>query len=56
VLGFIGIKMMLHQHIEVPDLLSLSIILIFLGIGVAASWWSNKREAARLPLTERKGK
>jgi tellurite resistance protein TerC len=50
VLGFIGIKMMLHQHVEIPNPLSLGIILLFLGIGVAASWWSNKREAARLPF------
>jgi tellurite resistance protein TerC len=56
VLGFIGVKMMLHHHVEIPNALSLGVILIFLGIGVAASVRSNKREAA-MPRSEdeRKG-
>jgi len=51
VLGFIGVKMMLHHHVEISNVLSLGVILIFLGMGVAASVWSNKREAAR-PLID----
>jgi tellurite resistance protein TerC len=52
VLGFIGVKMMLHHHVEIPNVLSLGVILIFLGIGVAASVWSNKRETASPRTTE----
>lgn len=56
VLGFIGVKMMLHHHIDISNVLSLGVILIFLGIGVAASVWSNKRETARpYAKDERKG-
>lgn len=46
VLGFIGVKMLLHHHVEISNLLSLGVILIFLSIGVAASVWSNKRDKA----------
>ncbi|MGC3980958.1 MAG: TerC family protein [Steroidobacteraceae bacterium] len=45
VLGFIGVKMMLHHHVQISNLLSLGVILVFLGIGVAASVWSNKKAA-----------
>lgn len=56
VLGFIGVKMMLHHHVHIPNVLSLGVILIFLGIGVAASVRSNRRAAARLPAADqRKG-
>lgn len=44
VLGFIGLKMLLHKYIEIPNVTSLLSILVFLGIGVAASIWSNQRE------------
>lgn len=43
VLGFIGVKMLLHHHVDISNLLSLGVILSFLGIGVLASVWSNKR-------------
>ena len=46
VLGFIGVKMMLHHHLAVSNLLSLTVILSFLLIGVLASVRANKREAA----------
>ncbi len=46
VLGFIGVKMLLHHHVEISNLLSLGVIVIFLSIGVAASAWSNKRDKA----------
>lgn len=44
VLGFIGLKMLLHKYIELPNSASLLTILVFLGIGVLASVWSNQRE------------
>lgn len=47
VLGFIGVKMLLHHHVAIPNVLSLGVILVFLSIGVAASALSNKRDAAR---------
>ncbi len=46
VLGFIGVKMMLHHHVEISNLLSLGVILSFLGMGVTASVWSNKQAAS----------
>ncbi len=46
VLGFIGIKMMLHHHVVVPNLLSLAVILSFLFIGVLASVRANRRAVA----------
>lgn len=46
VLGFIGVKMLLHHHMHISNLLSLGVIMSFLSIGVAASVWSNKRDKA----------
>ncbi len=46
VLGFIGVKMMMQHHLAVSNLLSLTVILTFLLIGVLASIRANKREAA----------
>ena len=45
VLGFIGVKMMLHHHLAVSNVLSLTVILSFLLIGVLASVRANRREA-----------
>ena len=45
VLGFIGVKMMLHHHLAVSNVLSLAVILSFLLIGVLASVRANRREA-----------
>lgn len=44
VLAFIGLKMLAHHYIQIPNLASLLVILVFLGIGVLASMWSNHRE------------
>ncbi|WP_290646533.1 DUF475 domain-containing protein, partial [Aquabacterium sp.] len=44
VLGFIGVKMLLHHHVQISNVLSLLVILVFLGIGVLASIQANKRE------------
>ena len=46
VLGFIGVKMMLHHHLAVSNVLSLTVILSFLLIGVLASVRANRRAAA----------
>jgi tellurite resistance protein TerC len=47
VLAFVGVKMMLHLHYEIPHLISLAVIVGFLLIGVAASLWVSKREQKR---------
>jgi tellurite resistance protein TerC len=47
ILGFVGVKMMLHGHVEIPHLLSLGVIVGFLVLGVLASLWMSRREAAR---------
>jgi len=44
VLGFIGVKMMLHHHVVIPNLASLAVIVVVLGIGVAASVRASRRE------------
>lgn len=46
ILGFVGVKMMLHHHLEIPHAISLGVIVGFLAIGVFASLWSSRREAA----------
>jgi tellurite resistance protein TerC len=46
ILGFVGVKMMLHHHLEIPHAISLGVIVGFLAIGVLASLWSSRREAA----------
>ena len=37
VLAFVGVKIMLSHHYEIPTLVSLAIIIGFLGIGALAS-------------------
>jgi tellurite resistance protein TerC len=46
VLAFVGVKMLLTNHLDIPDGLSLAVILIFLLIGVVASMWANRRARA----------
>lgn len=53
VLGFIGVKMLLHHHVEISNLLSLGVIVIFLSIGVMASVWTNKRDKAARAVQQR---
>jgi len=43
ILGFVGVKMMLHHHIEIPHSISLGVIVGFLAIGVIASLWMSKQ-------------
>jgi len=44
ILGFVGVKMILHHHFEIPHVLSLGVIVGFLAIGIVASIWSTRRE------------
>src|SRR5262245_36290617 len=44
ILGFVGVKMMLHHHVEISNQLSLGVILGFLMIGILASIWVSRRE------------
>jgi tellurite resistance protein TerC len=46
ILGFVGVKMMLHHHLEIPHSISLGVIVGFLAIGVIASLWVSRREVA----------
>ena len=44
ILGFVGVKMMLHHHLEIPHLVSLAVIVGILAVGVIASLWVARRE------------
>ncbi len=39
ILGFVGVKMMLHHHLVIPHAISLAIIVTFLLGGILASVW-----------------
>lgn len=45
ILSFVGLKMLLHDHIEVPEWASLAFIALSLIIGVVVSLHINKRNA-----------
>lgn len=46
ILGFVGVKMMLHHHLQIPHAISLGVIVGFLAIGIIASLWVSRREGA----------
>ncbi len=46
ILAFVGVKMMLHHHLQIPHVISLGVIVGFLAIGVLASLWMSRREAS----------
>ena len=46
ILAFVGLKMLLVSHYHVPNHVSLGIILATLAVGVLASIWATRREAA----------
>jgi len=46
ILAFVGVKMMLHHHLEIPHAISLGVIIGFLAIGILASLWVSRRGAA----------
>jgi tellurite resistance protein TerC len=43
ILGFVGVKMILHHHLDIPHAISLGVIVGFLAIGIVASLWSTRR-------------
>jgi tellurite resistance protein TerC len=52
ILAFVGVKMLVHAVIEVSPLVSLTVIGVFLGIGIAASWWLPEHPAEAPPEDE----
>src|SRR5687767_7852276 len=44
ILGFVGVKMMLHHHLDISHAISLGVIVGFLALGILASLWSTRRE------------
>jgi tellurite resistance protein TerC len=46
ILAFVGVKMMLHHHLQIPHAISLGVIVGFLAIGIIASLWVSRRETA----------
>lgn len=46
ILGFVGVKMMLHHHLQIPHAISLGVIVGFLAIGVIASLWVSRKEVS----------
>jgi tellurite resistance protein TerC len=44
ILGFVGVKMMLHHHMEISHPISLGVIVGFLLVGVLASLWATRGE------------
>ena len=53
ILGFVGLKLILHREIEMPTALSLAVIAAALGIGIGASWLRLRRISARRGAPER---
>ncbi len=47
ILIFVAVKMILTPHFHIPNLLSLGIIVVMLGIGMAASAWMRPGASAR---------
>lgn len=44
ILAFVGLKMMLHHHMQIPHVISLGVIVGFLAVGIAASLLTSRRE------------
>ncbi|MFV0276632.1 MAG: TerC/Alx family metal homeostasis membrane protein, partial [Parahaliea sp.] len=44
ILLFVGIKMLLQHHVEIPNLASLTVIASSLFVGVVASAWATRRQ------------
>ncbi len=49
ILFFVGIKMILQHHIEIPELLSLSIIVFFLAGGIVVSLLMGDKQPEEVP-------
>lgn len=50
ILAFVGVKMMLHHHLEIPHAVSLGVIVGFLAIGILASLWASRGEQSAVDL------
>lgn len=48
ILAFVGIKMLLLHHVEMPEWISLTVIVVFLSAGVLYSIFSDKRRERQL--------
>ena len=46
ILGFVGVKMLIHNQVHFPIWLSLTVIGVVLAITIWASLWADKRESA----------
>jgi len=44
ILAYVGVKMLLVHHVEIPEWLSLSVITLSLAAGIMASIWKKRRE------------
>jgi tellurite resistance protein TerC len=51
ILAFVGVKMMLHHHLEIPHGVSLGVIVGFLLIGILASVVVSRRESGAADLS-----
>ena len=51
ILGFVGVKMMLHHHLEISHAISLGVIVGFLAIGILASILVSRRQAGGVDLS-----
>ena len=51
ILAFVGVKMMLHHHLEIPHAISLGVIVGFLLIGVLASVFVSRRHGGAVDLS-----
>lgn len=60
ILAYVGVKMLLVHHVEIPEWLSLSVITLSLAAGIMASIWKKRkevpliREAEAGPVEEKK--
>ena len=51
ILAFVGVKMMLHHHLEIPHAISLGVIVGFLLIGILASIFVSRRQSGAVDLS-----
>ncbi len=47
ILAFVGVKMMLHHHYQIPHVASLATIVAFLLMGIVASLWVSRHERTK---------
>ena len=49
VLGFVGVKMIVHQWLPIPTAVSLAVVVLVMGLGILASWRWPAPARAREP-------